>query len=332
MSCKSTGGPVQPQREGKGHDETKGKNKNPGKVQSKSQSQPTKQVKRTMSEVSEASNESMNLSTIQNQLETMQESMLKKEDIETLITNTITHIMEKMEKKIIEEVNMKVEERTRDLQDQIDSLKFDYDKVIEKLSKRNQNCQRRIDDLEEKLLETEELCRDANKRSNKNEQYSRKNNVKIHNIIEEENETEESLTTRMQKILKDQNVELQKEKIQAIHRIPTKPGKIRPVIIKVTNNSVKTEIMKKRKEMKDAGYKLSDDVTALNTGLINRLTLHSGIQSAWFFNGSVYGETKEKRRMKFDLYDNIDQIIQKHQNRISKRQEKNEEDTSLIAK
>ena len=60
--------------------------------------------------------------------------------------------------------------------------------------------------------------------------------------------------------------------------------------------------MRHRKEMKEAGYRLVDDVTKLNTELINRLTMHEHIASAWFFNSSVYGKTTAGKRHKFDLY------------------------------
>ncbi|KAH3803410.1 hypothetical protein DPMN_131671 [Dreissena polymorpha] len=59
--------------------------------------------------------------------------------------------------------------------------------------------------------------------------------------------------------------------IVAIHRIPTKRGQTRPVLVKLRNNSAKYTIMRKRAPMKNGGYKLVDDVTKPNQGLINRL-------------------------------------------------------------
>ena len=49
--------------------------------------------------------------------------------------------------------------------------------------------------------------------------------------------------------------------------------------------------MKKRPEMKRAGYRLVDDVTKQNTSLINRLMLQEKIDGAWYFNSSVYAKT-----------------------------------------
>ena len=77
------------------------------------------------------------------------------------------------------------------------------------------------------------------------------------------------------------------------------------------NNHEKTKIMRKRKEMKTAGFRLVDDVTKLNTNLINRVSLHENIDSAWFFNLSVYGNTAEGKRHKFDKYSNTGKVIRK---------------------
>ena len=61
--------------------------------------------------------------------------------------------------------------------------------------------------------------------------------------------------------------------------------------------------------MRTAEFRLVDDVTKLNTELINRLSSHERIESAWYFNGSVYGKTTEGKRLKFDIYSNIGAVI-----------------------
>jgi hypothetical protein len=113
------------------------------------------------------------------------------------------------------------------------------------------------------------MCIDASRRANRNEQYSRKNNIKIVGVRNERQETQITLTEKVQGLLKKENVELRKEDIKAIHRLPTKPGHIRPVIIKTVKNAVKTSVMRKRKSMRDAGHRIAD-VTIMNSGLINR--------------------------------------------------------------
>ena len=44
--------------------------------------------------------------------------------------------------------------------------------------------------------------------------------------------------------------------------------------------------------MKEAGFRLVDDVTKLNTSLINRLVTHENIDSAWFSMGVSMGKPR----------------------------------------
>ena len=148
--------------------------------------------------------------------------------------------------------------------------------------------------------------------ANYNEQYSRKNNIKILNIKEEEDETETSLMTDVRKLFNENcAVDLNPREIQAIHRIPGKPGAEKPVLLKLFNNNSKTKLMKTRSTMKTAGHRLVDDVTKMNAKLISELLDHESVDSAWYFNGSVFGRTTGGKRLKFDLYDDVDAAVAK---------------------
>lgn len=66
--------------------------------------------------------------------------------------------------------------------------------------------------------------------------------------------------------------------------------------------------MKKRSDVKKLGHGLMlvDDVTRSNTELITALLKHPEITSAWYFNRSVFGKLSNERRIKFDIFDDID--------------------------
>ncbi|KAH3731242.1 hypothetical protein DPMN_057250 [Dreissena polymorpha] len=144
-----------------------------------------------------------------------------------------------------------------------------------------------------------------------NEQYSRKNNIKILDKQENREETEDSITKSVTSILKNHaGLDLLLTDIVAIYRIPTKRGHTRPVFVKLRNNSAKSSIMRKRAPMKNGGYKLVDDDTKRNQGLINRLHLHPDISIALYFNGSVYGQPVTDERIKFDTNYNVNNVIE----------------------
>ncbi|KAH3797803.1 hypothetical protein DPMN_151390 [Dreissena polymorpha] len=294
--------------------------------------------KRTNSEVS---NDSANEGSIKQQLESMEKSLafitnqmksiLKREEIETLITNTITSIITEVERRNEEHikqlknelakelklqlqqcVNKQVEEKTKDLTEHMKNLEFENESLKETITSLRTECKQTIDNMSSQVNENSQRCSEAIKRSNYNEQYSRKNNVKILDVQEDHQETIPQLTTKVLNILQDKGIQIQTEQLLAIHRIPNKKGNIRPVILKLKSNNDKTLIMRKRKELKAAGHRLVDDVTALNSALMNRLSLHPSIETTWFFNGSVFALTKNQERIKFDIYDDINNVISDH--------------------
>ena len=107
-------------------------------------------------------------------------------------------------------------------------------------------------------------------------------------------------------------VKVDSSEIQAIHRIPGKIGEARPVIVKLVNSEVKYRIMRAKKNLpKKETVRLVDDVTKHNMGLITRLRNCKELESAWYFNCSVYGKTFDEKRIKFDIFDDINNKIAK---------------------
>ena len=175
----------------------------------------------------------------------------------------------------------------------------------------NVEIKERLDKVESKLKKQKEKTKAAFEQSNYNEQFSRKNNVKIMGVEGLGDETDSNLTAEIIDIVKQKtNVDIDPSDIVALHRIPSRHNP-RPVLVKFKNNSIKTRLMRNRRIMKQQGYKLVDDVTKKNTELISRLLRHEKIDSAWFFNGFIYGKTTEGKRHRFDLYSDIEAVITK---------------------
>ena len=144
-------------------------------------------------------------------------------------------------------------------------------------------------------------------KANYNEQYSRKFNVKIYGIPESR---DEDPLESVNGALKDIGAEIQGNDVTAIHRIPGKRDEHRPIVIKFQKPAAKAQIMKKRSDIKklNKGWKISDDVTKANATLISNLNKDERISSAWYFNGSVYGQCGN-RRIKFDIFDDIERKL-----------------------
>ena len=129
-------------------------------------------------------------------------------------------------------------------------------------------------------------------------------------LIKTVGETEDDLIAEVSSLMKKENIDINPSKIMAIHRIPGKVGHENPILIKFMNNTEKTKVMTHRSAFKAMGRRLVDDVTKCNAELITRLTKHSQITQAWYYNGSVYGRTTTDHRHEFDIYDNIDEVIE----------------------
>jgi chromosome segregation ATPase len=231
---------------------------------------------------------------------------LKVDDIKDLIKSVVEDLFNKHQEKIEHNFNEKIEHLKRECREskdkvsQLESEKRDLKRELRETSEA-------LNDMHKRLTENEKMSKSAFAKANYNEQYSRKYNIKVHGIPESRDEDPlESVNAALQ----DVDAEIQKDEVTAIHRVPGKRDEHRPIIIKFQKPTAKTRIMKKRSDIKklNKGWRISDDVTKANVTLISSLNSDERISSAWYFNGSVYGQ-HGTRRIKFDIFDDIGRRI-----------------------
>lgn len=268
-------------------------------------------------QIEEVSTDIKSLTQSVNSLMAKSESMMTKNDMQTFIKSTVEGIMTEINNNMEMTIETKVKEKTKHLGDKAKQLSDD----IEGLKKENTQLKTKLNNAEKKNKDTETAAKLALLKANQNEQYSRKNNVKIMNIKEEDEEDENTLLNAICNLFDQHEIRLLPSEVEAIHRIPGKAGSIKPVLLKVRNSNIKTRIMRNRKTLKSVGHRLVDDVTKLNTSLITRLDEHSHIQSAWYFNGSIYGKTTAGKRLRFELNDDIDSVVAKSSKKSSDGEE-----------
>ena len=268
-------------------------------------SQPAKRL-RPQSEESNTSAEEMTL--ILTELGEIREGMLKKDDVKTLVTDIVKGLLAEHKTEInnqICEIEQKHKDEVYQLKEQIAGLNLDNETLREKLAERAKEMR----EMKEVVKVTRDAAVDAQTRSNYNEQYSRKTNIKVYGVNEGAKEkTSEIVINILKSVAK---VDLKEDEIVAVHRIPGK-GDDRPILLKVKNSEIKARIMRARPVFKKSkkGYRLADDVTQLNSKLIDTLNKHPLIDQAWYFNGSVYGKPVDcETRIRFDLCDSDDVSI-----------------------
>lgn len=274
---------------------------------------PAKRDKRTHSDVAEDSIENVDIMTIHSDLKEIKTTLqdtVKRSDIDQLVTQKdlkelVTTIVQSLLGNLREEFDAKLRERTGKLQDEVDSLNFENNNLKERLRQKD----KQLEELKESVEDCKNRSIDAIKLGNYNEQYSRKHNIRMVNYPERK---DENLRDKFVQIVnEDLKVNIESSDVIAIHRIPGKKGDIRPVIVKVRNTEMKIDIMRNKKGLKN-GVKFHDDITQRNLGLLTRLGQKQDLDNSWFYNCSVYGKLKNsKHKIKFDLFDNIDEKIQK---------------------
>ncbi|VDI10547.1 Hypothetical predicted protein [Mytilus galloprovincialis] len=261
-----------------------------------------KSAKRPHTCLSSDGDHSLCIETELNEIINSMKNILKKEDVKLIVTETVTSLLTQMKKEMKKELKkeMMVEIQTNQekveqhftsevsrLSARIDSVEFDNENILEK----NASLQKENRLLKEEIENTGRRATDAMQLSNWNEQYSRKKNVKIFYFPEKRGGGK-------------------LPQIVAAHRIPGKPGKPRPILVKFLRMESKIALLRNRKLINEKlEVRISDDVTRLNQGLLNRLYLHEDVTSAWYFNGHIYGTDNNGERHRFDIYDNIRQKL-----------------------
>ena len=132
-----------------------------------------------------------------------------------------------------------------------------------------------------------------------NQQYSRRESVKIFGIKEER---EEDVNKKAMDVLKDAGVEVVPEDFQAIHRNgpPRRSGDgPRPIMVKFVSRKKKQETMRKKKVLKEKeGYDsiyIHEDLTPLRSKLLKHIKDNKdgyNLKSAWTSEGKILCQPK----------------------------------------
>lgn len=209
---------------------------------------------------------------------------VKEENLEKLVTDILQKLLIENNKVISAEIEQKCKSLEKKIMLKVDKLKNDVEVLegrVETLSEKYNDCRKSLREMSKTVSDSQLAAIEALRRSNHNEQFSRKTNFKIMGVPEEDRENTWELVKSFLK--KTAKIELADHEMIAAHRIPGAKGKIRPIIVKVLNTSVKSRIMRMRATVKTkgGGSRLADDITKSNAELITNLLKFEGIESAW---------------------------------------------------
>ena len=135
-------------------------------------------------------------------------------------------------------------------------------------------------------------------KQNAEEQYSRRNCLRLFGYPEKSNETTDSI---MLKVAKDNlKIDLSIEHIERSHRVgprkenPQKDDKPRGIIIKLKSYRKRDEIIKSRRRLKGTKYVIVEDLTSKNQTLLNETRANAKVKTAWSQDGRIIALLKEQ--------------------------------------
>ena len=200
-------------------------------------------VKQTTNEVHVSATTSLEtLETIREDLAEIKNDLKKtvtEDKLETLVSTIIKKLLQQNNKEREKLINAEVEKRCKQIEEKYDKKLEMMSRNIEILEKKTDSltqklheCKTEIRNQEQSLAEIQEASVEALRRSNKNEQYSRKYNFKIMGL----KETQKENTWEVKTFIKENaGVAIEDREIIAAHRIPGEQGKSRPILVKLVN-------------------------------------------------------------------------------------------------
>lgn len=145
------------------------------------------------------------------------------------------------------------------------------------------------DKLESKVAEMQRNCLLMKYENDKLEQYSRRENLRISGLEEEEDESEEVLEAKVIELADTIGVKIEQNDISIVHRLgrPREGG--RPVIVRLCHRKKRNEIMLNKKKLKGRQRKvyINDDMTSLRAKMLNMVKEQEIVKNVSTREGSI---------------------------------------------
>ena len=162
-------------------------------------------------------------------------------------------------------------ERIEKLESQNYELKKSYDDIKERLK----DTERKQSETEHTLFKLENQTKTNAIKANENEQYSRRNNLRIFGLPK--NDKNENSKEIVHSFIKDNlhMSDVKIEEISAAHRVGfARNNKPQPMIVRFATRECRMSIIRNRKTLKHSPFVITEDLTNQNVQLLNRARNH----------------------------------------------------------
>ncbi|XP_044761512.1 uncharacterized protein LOC123318829 [Coccinella septempunctata] len=181
----------------------------------------------------------------------------------------LTVLSEEFQNKLIESLLMKIEKKFDDRYKKIEDNVRNLNAEVESLRYENNNLRRSLD---------------------AQEQYCRNRNIRIFGLKQEK---DENLFSRIQKIfIEKMNVEINSFDVEICHRVSSKgdkDGRPPAVLMQFRNVNTRLCLLKQRRLLKNTGVTMKEDLTQFRLRLYKVAVKELGGKNVWCLNGNIYG-------------------------------------------
>ena len=159
------------------------------------------------------------------------------------------------------------------------------------------------------------LAEKALAHASSNEQYSRRNNIKILGLKLEENENCRLAACKL--ITNTLGIALKDGDVAVAHILPRRINRSDdqgvaderpdPIIVRFSSagRDCRDEVIKRRRQLKGTGKVIYEDLTEMNAKLLKSVKENPGIKNAWSNKGRIIGLTNTGKTVRFKPFEDI---------------------------
>ena len=124
------------------------------------------------------------------------------------------------------------------------------------------------------------------KEIDKHEQYSRRNYLLVHGIVETDDEVMDDLV--IETISTNMNIEISPADLDRTQRVgKKKPGqnKPRPIIVKLSRGNVRKKAFSNKKNLKGSNESITEDLIPKRMEILKKARIEHGLTNVWTSDG-----------------------------------------------
>ena len=192
---------------------------------------------------------------------------------------------------------------------------FDLKQENTRLSAELDRCRKKEEDMQTQIKEAMFNAKLAAERADRNEQYSRRNNVKLLYVPEAAGSFESAEESERKALQVFHNrldlKHITPEHIEAAHRVGVKrAGSTRPILVKFLSRKTMQQVIQKRRKLKHTEPKvvIVEDLTKSNYNLFLCASDHPGASRAWTSSGKVFVQDTDSKIYKIEKLSDLQRL------------------------